>query len=139
VGTIAKMHLSETGQVRATVEDLLQITFFHKFSGLDTEVSDPTKDCGRLIAISGFTEWVGQSVFPISIGWDWHIGVVGDTVRLIRVDCPRTNIQITSSDGQDFAWEENLQILGTIVDALPWVNSVAARFMSSGSESAPVI
>ena len=134
VGTIAKMHVSETGQVRATVDDLLSIHFFHYFSGLDTEVGDPSKGCGRPTAISGFTEWVGQSLFPISIGWDWHMEVVGDTVHLIRVDCPRTNVQLINSDGRDFAWEQNLQILGTIVDALPWAISVAAQFPSSDDE-----
>jgi hypothetical protein len=124
VGTIAKMHVSETGQVRATVDDLLSVHFFHCFSGLDTEIGDPSKGCGRPTAISGFTEWVGQSLFPISIGWDWHLEAARGTVRVIRADCPRTNVQLINSDGRDFAWEQNLQILGTIVEALPWVISV---------------
>jgi hypothetical protein len=124
------MHVSETGQVRATVDDLLSIQFLHYFSGLDTEVGDPSKGCGRPTAISGFTELVGQSLLPISIGWDWCLKVTGNTVQLIRADCPRTNVQLTYSDGQDFDWEQNLQILGTIVDALPWAN-LEARFSSS--------
>jgi hypothetical protein len=125
------MQVTETGQVRSTVEDLLNVHFLHLSSGLDTEVGDPSKGCGRPTAISGFTEWAGQSLLPISIGWDWHAEVTGGTVRLIRTDCPRTNVQLTNSDGLDFAWEQNLQILGTIVDALPWAVSVEACFPSS--------
>jgi Domain of unknown function (DUF4902) len=122
------MYVSETGQVRATVEELLNVNFVHFLSGLDTEVGDPAMGCGRPTIISGFTEWVGQSLLPISFGWDWHLEVTRDTVCLIRTDCPRTNVQLTNSDGQDCAWEENLQILGTIVDALPWVVSVETHF-----------
>lgn len=127
----AKMHVSESGQVRATVDDLLSVYFFHHFSGLDIEVGDPSKGCGRPTAISGFTEWVGHSLFQISIGWDWHLEVEGDIVRLMRADCPRTNVQLINSDGRDFAWEQNLQILGTIVDALPWAISVETHFLPS--------
>lgn len=125
------MHVSETGQVRATVSDLLSIQFLHLSSGFDTEVGDPSKDCGRPTAISGYTEWIGQSLVSISIGWDWRLEVTGNTVRLIRIDSPRTNVQITDLDGQDFAWEKNLQIIGTIVDALPWAVLVEACFPSS--------
>ena len=137
VGILPDMQITATGQVRATVEDLLNVQFLHLFSGLDTEVGDPSKGCGRPTAISGFTEWIGQSLAPISIGWDWHSEVTGNAVRLSRVDCPRTNVQLTNSDGQDFAWEQNLQILGTIVDALPWVISVEGHLLTLSLESVP--
>ena len=125
------MHLSETGQVRATVDDLLSVHFLHYFSGLDTEVGDPSKGCGRPTVISGFTEWLAQSSLQISIGWDWQLEAAGDTVRLIRTDCPRTNVRLTNPNGQDFGWEQNLQVLGTIVDALPWAIPVEAYFLPS--------
>jgi hypothetical protein len=120
------MHVSETGQVRATVDDLLSVHFLHLISGLDTEAGHPSKTCGRPTAISGFTEWVGQSLLPISIGWDWKLEVTGSLVRLVRINRPRTNVQLTNAAGQDLDWEQNLQILGTIVDALPWAISVVS-------------
>ena len=125
------MFVSEMGQVSATVGNLLSVNFVHFFSGLDTEIGDPIKGCGQPTVISGFTEWIGQSFFPISIGWDWQLEVTKDTARLKRINCPRTNVQLTNSDGQVFAWEENLQILGTIIDALPWAISVKAHSLSS--------
>jgi hypothetical protein len=124
------MHISETAQVRATVDDLLGVHFLHHFSGLDTEAGEPSMGCGSPTVISGFTEWVGQSILPISVGWDWRLDVTGNTVRLIRTNCPRTNVQVIKLDGQDFAWEQSLYILGKIVDTLPWANSVGACFPS---------
>lgn len=117
---LPSMRVTEMGQVRTTIEDLLGVQFLHLASGVDTEIGDLSKGCGRPTEISGFTEWIGQSSLPISIGWDWHLKMTGGSVRLARFDLPRTNVQLIDADGLDFPWEQNLQILGTIVDALPW-------------------
>lgn len=125
------MYITETSQVRATLEELLEIQFQHFVSHLDSEVFDPSKECGRQAQISGFTEWVGQTSIPVSIGWDWYLNATSGLVSLHRIDHPRTNIQIRKTDGRLFSWEQNLKLLGTIADALPWKVLVAA-LLSAG-------
>lgn len=115
------MRVLESGQVQVTVNEILSVQFVPFAFGVDSEGCDPTKACGRSTAISGFAEWIGQSSFPISIGWDWHLEIRGEGVHLCRTDQPRTNVRLTDSEGRQLEWEQNLQVLGTIVDALPWL------------------
>lgn len=128
------MNTSEMGQVRATIQELLEVDFLHMASGVDVDRNEPVRGCGRPTGISGFTEWVAHHPVPMSIGWDWRLEVCGGAYRLVRTDCPRTNVQLTDACGIAFKWEQNLQILGTIVDALPWVRVVDDCFAASDIE-----
>lgn len=83
--------------------------------------------CGTLTSLSGYTEWISTKTPMISIGWDWCLQVSVTTgVRWIRVGLPRSNLLLTHDSGYDTTWHGNLEILGTIVDALAWREALPA-------------
>ena len=73
----------------------------------------------------GYTEWRGDAELPISIGWNWCIHVHERAACCQREELPRTNIQLLDEKGLLLAWEDNLQVLATWVDAQHWQGEVA--------------
>lgn len=121
------MNVTSMGQVQATVQELLALRMRHLFSAADPEPTDApvALRCGTVTTLSGYTEWVGEAELPISIGWDWRIDVEGQASRWRRDDLPRSNIQLLDEHGNALAWEDNLRVLATWVDALAWTGDVA--------------
>ena len=116
--------------IRLTVDQLLSTPLEHLVSGVDMESIAPA--CGTLTSLSGYTEWISTKAPMISIGWDWCLKVSVTEVRWIRVGLPRSNLLLTHDTGRDTTWQGNLEILGTIVDALAWrevlPTAVASRY-----------
>jgi Domain of unknown function (DUF4902) len=124
------MNLTEMGQVQTTVQELLTLRVKHLFSAADPDATGtpPTQRCGTATTLSGYTEWVGDTKLPISIGWDWSIiphHTATHGTHWQRNDLPRTNIQLLNEHGQTLAWEDNLRVLATWVDARAWQMEVA--------------
>lgn len=124
------MHLSSDGMIRLTVDQLLSTPLVHLVSGVDMEIPAPV--CGTQTSLSGYTEWISTKAPLISIGWDWCLQVSVTGARWIRVGLPRSNLMLTHDTGHDTTWHGNLEILGTIVDALAWrevlPTAVASRY-----------
>lgn len=118
------MQVSPDGLIRLSIDELLSTPITHLVSGLDVEHVGCQVDCGQETAISGYTEWVSTTVPTISIGWDWHIKSTVGPLRWARVGAPRSNIMLVYATGDDAGWDRNLEILSTIVDALPWHEEV---------------
>jgi hypothetical protein len=78
--------------------------------------------CGCETTISGYTEWVSASCPVVSIGWDWHISLLTAQRPFVwsRLGQPRSNVMLVYSSGNDTGWQKNLELLSTVVDALPW-------------------
>ncbi|MES2948474.1 MAG: DUF4902 domain-containing protein [Pseudomonadota bacterium] len=114
------MHLSPDGLIRLTVDQLLSTPLKHLVSGVDMDGSYPATACGTQTSLSGYTEWVSTKDPTISIGWDWCLQVSVTGVRWVRVGLPRSNLMLTQDSGYDTSWHSNLEILGTVVDALAW-------------------
>lgn len=112
------MYLSPDGMIRLTVDQLLSTPLEHLVSGVDME--SPVPACGTVTSLSGYTEWISTKTPLISIGWDWCLQVSLTGVRWTRVGLPRSNLLLTRDSGDDTTWHSNLEILGTIVDALAW-------------------
>ncbi len=114
------MHLSPDGLIRLTVDQLLSTPLEHLVSGVDLDASARHAACGTPTSLSGYTEWISTQDPTISIGWDWHLQTLAAGVRWVRVGLPRSNLMLTQDTGADTSWYGNLEILGTVVDALAW-------------------
>lgn len=126
------MHLSSDGLIRLTLDQLLSTPLEHLVSGVDLDQHSPTAACGRLTSLSGYTEWISANDPAISIGWDWRLLTSANGPRWIRVGLPRSNLLLMQDTGCETSWHSNLEILGTVVDALAWrevmPNAVAIRY-----------
>ena len=111
--------LGNDGYVRLTLDEVLSVQFAHLVSGLD-EDCEATVPCGAPTTISGYTEWVGKTDPPLTVGWDWVIDPGRDKAHWRRVGLPRTNVLLVDRSSSDFDWYMSLQVLSTVVDALPW-------------------
>lgn len=112
------MHISPQGLIRITYEALNSTSLVHLLSGVDAD--EGVKACGRLTELTGFTEWVSQSVPVISIGWDWRIVYLGEMPLYERLGLPRTNVLILDDSGRDRVWDDSLMQLCEYVDSVPW-------------------
>jgi hypothetical protein len=126
------LQVSSDGLIRLTIDELFSVALVHLVSGVDADEPPPTDACGRMTAISGYTEWASAREPAISIGWDWRIQVDAAHLCWKRAGMPRTNIMLVDVCGNDSDWQCNLQRLATVVDALPWLDevpqAVAARY-----------
>lgn len=126
------MHRSSDGLIRLTVDQLLSTPLEHLVSGVDPDTFAPAAVCGTQTSLSGYTEWISTQDPTISIGWDWRLQTLATGVRWVRVGLPRSNLMLTQDTGADASWHGNLEILGTVVDALAWrevlPQVVAARY-----------
>ena len=131
------MQASSDGLIRLSIDELLSMPITHLISGLDVEDAAQAMVCGQETSISGYTEWSSNSTPPISIGWDWCIQPTACHPYWIRVGAPRSNVMLVYATGDDAGWSKNLEILSTVVDALPWreliPQVVAARYGGSSS------
>ncbi len=121
------MRITNMGLAQGTVQGLLNLVLTHYFSAVDADPTDlSTKQrCGTITVMSGYTEWIGSTKCPITIGWDWYIEANEQTVLWRRKELPRTNIQLMNENGQALAWEDNLRVLATWIDSHFWQKDVA--------------
>jgi hypothetical protein len=112
------MLTSDDGFIRLTLDAVLSVPFKHLVSGLD---DDPdASPCGTCTTISGYTEWVSDSQPKITVGWDWVLDPADGALRWRRVGLPRSNLLLVDTARNDYAWDRNLVVLATVVDAIPW-------------------
>lgn len=116
------MQVSPDGLLRLSIDELLSLPIRHLMSAVDMEAAPPRVACGCATTISGYTEWVSVSSPVVSIGWDWHIGLwtTQRPFAWARLGQPRSNVMLVYSTGNDTGWHKNLELLATVVDALPW-------------------
>jgi len=112
------MVTSPDGFVRLTLDDVLSVPFKHLVSGIDEEPAP--LPCGTCTTISGYTEWVSDTQPKITVGWDWIIAPADGGSHWRRIGLPRSNLLLVDTAQNDYAWERNLVVLATVVDAIPW-------------------
>lgn len=118
------------GFLRITLESVLESKFVHLMSGLNP-VAQGQVDGACIVWSSGFSEWYSLDSRPISIGWDWNVVADRDGgLTLKRVGPLQSNVMLIDRLYRDFGWAESLQLLGTVVDALPWQEPVWHRIPS---------
>lgn len=115
------LQVSPDGLLRLSIDELLSLPIHHLMSAVDL-MAPTTAMCGCETSISGYTEWVSSSCPVVSIGWDWHISfhTASQPFAWARLGQPRSNVMLVYSSGSDTGWQKNLELLSTVVDALPW-------------------
>lgn len=124
VETEAKPAAPRDGFLRIALEDLLAVRLVHLVSGLDEDDPSQVRRCGTMTTIMGYTEWVSEGMAePVSLGWDWRLDrLQAGEANCMRVGLPRSNVMLIDSAKRDYGWERNLQVLASIVDAIPWAD-----------------
>lgn len=120
---MSALQVSPDGLLRLSIDELLSLPIHHLMSAVDTDLAlSPGTACGSQTTISGYTEWVSASCPVVSIGWDWHICMwaAQRPFTWCRLGQPRSNVMLVYSSGSDTGWRKNLELLATVVDALPW-------------------
>ncbi|GAO20846.1 MULTISPECIES: DUF4902 domain-containing protein [Comamonadaceae] len=110
---------STDGFVRLSLDAMLDLRLEHMLSRLEQDPQDIAR-CGAQTAICGYSEWFSRAAPCLSIGWDWRLVCAPGVLGLARVGWPRSNVMLIDRHGADYAWRRNLEVLGTVVDALPW-------------------
>lgn len=110
---------SDDGFLRLSLDEMFDLRLEHLLSGFDPDPAEYRR-CGSATNLYGYSEWVSRVVPSLSLGWDWRVVCVQGAASLVRVGLPRSNVLLIDGEGVDFGWMRNLEILGTLVDALPW-------------------
>lgn len=111
---------SSHGLVRLSLDTMLSLSFSHLASGVDSTDESSPAACGKATSLTGYTEWVSTGEPCVTIGWDWSIRITAADWSWIRIGPPRSNIVVVDHEGNDYEWTRNLDLLGTLADALPW-------------------
>lgn len=131
------MRHAADGFLRLSLDDVLTTPMVHVVSGLDGDELADAKLCGRVTAISGYTEWASRSAPRISLGWDWCLEERHGEVRCVRVGLPRSNVMLVDSAARDLGWTRSLEALAIVVDSIAWAEetrrTISERYPSTGT------
>lgn len=117
------------GFLRVPLDEVLSTRMIHLISGLDA-ASPADSTCGMPATITGYTEWISEGSLGVSIGWDWRMDTQQGRIACIRVGLPRSNVMLVDAARRDYGWVKNLEVLATVVDAMPWSDVTRAAIGS---------
>lgn len=126
------LQLSPDGYVRLTLEQFQAIVLRHLWSGLDQEDSASLHEGegAILTRITGYTEWVSETVPAISLGWDWQLQELSGQARYFRVGSQRSNIMLIDSLEHDLGPIQTDLLLGQSIDKMAWQEVVKTQITS---------
>lgn len=113
------MRLSPDGYVRLTPEQFQVIPLVHLFSGLDPDEFSPLHEGASWTDISGYTEWVSETVPVMTLGWDWRMDGASGRTRYLRMGFPRSNIMLVD-DLRDLGSAKTAKLLEATIDKMDW-------------------
>ena len=122
----ALMQLGTDGLIRLTLNEVLSTPMVHLTSGVDQELPGQHPLCGSVTSLTGYTEWRSVAEPAIVMGWDWVSVCEQGQLRLARVGLPRCNIMLIDHASEDLVWHRQLEILGTVIDAMDWARETQA-------------
>jgi len=123
--------LSLDGYVRMTFEQFQQVTLSHLISGLDEDMPAELPQGATVSVISGYTEWVSDTIPTISIGWDWVLQASHHGDRYYqRSSDPRSNLMLIDAKQIDIGPIKTAVLLGKAIDDFEWQNTVE-QFISN--------
>jgi hypothetical protein len=114
------MRLHTDGGLRLSLAELLSIPLRHLVSGLDETRGLKLADCGRQVLLSGYTEWVSESLPTLTVGWDCRFDSFCEEPRWVRCSLPRTNLVLVSEEQHDFPLAQCISALASRIDAMNW-------------------
>lgn len=114
------MRLSPDGYVRLTQEEFWATPLIHLISGLDIDERPLNNEETSHTHISGYTEWVSQTVPVITLGWDWRVEGAPGQIHYLRTELPRSNVMLVDVQRRDLGLHKTIQLLGAIIDEMVW-------------------
>lgn len=112
--------MSETGYIRLTYDQLLQVSLVHLVSGVDEDAPTGPSDGAQSTAISGYTEWLGQGGLVITVGWDWQMLPDNLGFHLKRISAPSSNLMLLDNRGSDLGSQKTAVLLENFIDGFNW-------------------
>lgn len=118
------MRLSPDGYVRLTLEQFQAIVLRHMWSGLDPEDPASLHEGAIQTRITGYTEWVSETVPAITLGWDWQLQELSGRARYLRMGSPRSNIMLVEALRNDLGAVKTSKLLQVAIDETAWQAAV---------------
>lgn len=126
------LSVSDDGYIRLQFGLLQTIPLVHLISGLDDSNPITALEGAIPTEITGYTEWISNTVPAITIGWDWEMDADHGHILLRKTSVARSNILLQDLNGMDAGSAKTLDLLDTLVDELDWSIEVkkyiAARY-----------
>jgi len=114
------MQLSPDGYVRLTLEQFQSIVLRHLWSGLDPEDPASLHEGAIQTRITGYTEWISETVPAITLGWDWQLLELSGCARYLRVGFPKSNIMLIDVLRNDLGAVKTSKTLQAAIDETDW-------------------
>ncbi len=118
------LQLSADGYVRLTLEQFQAIVLRHLWSGLDPEDPASLHEGAIQTRITGYTEWVSETVPAITLGWDWQLQELSDRARYLRMGSPKSNIMLVEARRNDLGAVKTSKMLQVAIDETAWQAAV---------------
>lgn len=126
--------LSGDSYIRLTLENFLAVPLVHLLSGLDDDRPLLPKQGACHFNISGYTEWVSNTMPAITLGWDWGLDASQGPPLYVRLGIARSNIMLVNALTHDLGAAKTSMLLEAAIDALDWrkyaVKYIATRYVS---------
>jgi hypothetical protein len=116
----ADLPMSDTGYLYLTFSQLQDVCLVHLISGMDEDGGPEQRDAAVATSITGYTEWISEGKFTITIGWDWQMRPDEKTIRLFRVSEPASNVMLQNAAGTDLGHKKTTILLETFIDGFNW-------------------
>ncbi len=121
--TKSSLKVSEDGLVRISFDTFNSLSILHLYSELDISNIDSVQDCES--QLSGFTEWVSNTMPILSISWDWKFDTQKTPPRYVIEGQPYSNIMFIDDElNRDEGSDKTLKLLYHYIEKLNWQTSV---------------
>ena len=112
--------LSIDGYVRMKFETFQHTEILHWLSGIDDDRPSAGGIGANYSDITGYTEWISNSVPAITIGWDWKLTSVSGAATLIHTGIPGSNLMFLDGNNLDLGAARTRQLLVNWLDIFNW-------------------
>ena len=112
--------LSVDGYVRMMFTAFQQVEMVHLFSGMDEDRPSVAGAGAKFSSITGYTEWISNSVPAITIGWDWKLTGAQGTACFIHTGIPGSNLMFLDQHSHDLGSEQTRQLLVSWLEDFDW-------------------
>lgn len=103
-----------------TFESFLQFEMTHAISGINEDIPPSSGLGASLYPITGYTEWISDSIPVITIGWDWEMTGYEGAAQLRHIGIPGTNLMFVCKEGNDLGTDKTLQLLKSWLGIFSW-------------------
>lgn len=111
--------MSPDGYIRLRLSCLDTLPFVHLVSASDDELLQELQSQTVPARRAGFSEWVSDTVPPVSVGWGWFIH--SDTERIMLApDGVRSNVMLIDRSGYDLGPETSTRLFGAWLSSFEW-------------------